>query len=211
MHRLIMNSETYKIGVDLLQRRECSERSRRYVPVAVFRAAAGRGNHSRCDPVRQRANQPRSGRYTVFPLLAASVRDGYRQGKWILTKEEPATWRRSVYSYWKRGIKYPMFDVHDQPDQNVTSREAQISTVPTQALTLLNNEFVLLQARYLAERVIRETGSNDVAAQVRTLYRIALSREPAATELAGQIDFLRKQREFRAPQATSGTSVDWRH
>jgi hypothetical protein len=70
------------------------------------------------------------------------VREGYRQGKWVLTKEEPATWRRSVYSYWKRGMKFPMFDVHDQPDQNVTTEKRNITTVPTQALTLLNNEFV---------------------------------------------------------------------
>jgi hypothetical protein len=133
-----------------------------------------------------------------FPSLPQRVREGYRQGKWILTKEEPATWRRSVYSYWKRGMKFPMFDVHDQPDQNVTTEKRNITTVPTQALTLLNNEFVLLQARYLAERVMREAGSSDSAAQVKMLYRIALSREPSASELAGQLEFIRKQREFRA-------------
>ena len=117
-----------------------------------------------------------------------------------MTKEEPATWRRSVYAYWKRGMRYPMFDVHDQPDQNVTSEKRNITTVPTQALTLLNNEFVLLQARHLAERVMREAGS-DPASQVKTLYRIALSREPSQTEMSGQIEFVQKQRAFQASRS----------
>ena len=91
-----------------------------------------------------------------------------------------------------------MFDVHDQPDQNVTSEKRNITTVPTQALTLLNNEFVLLQARHLAERVRREAGSDDPASQIKTLYRIALSREPSQAEMAGQIEFIGKQRAFQA-------------
>ncbi|MDX1981968.1 MAG: PSD1 and planctomycete cytochrome C domain-containing protein [Bryobacteraceae bacterium] len=135
-----------------------------------------------------------------FPSIPLSVREGYRQGKWVLTKEGPETWRRSVYSYWKRGMKYPMFDVHDQPDLNVTTEKRNITTVPTQALTLLNNEFVLIQARHLAERVKKEAG-DDAAAQVRTLYRIALSRSPGDTELAGQVKFLNAQREFQAARA----------
>jgi hypothetical protein len=95
-------------------------------------------------------------------------------------------------------MKYPMFDVHDQPDQNITSEKRNITTVPTQALTLLNNEFVLLQARHLAERATREAGSADPASQIKTLYRITLSREPSQAELSGQIEFIRNQRTFQA-------------
>src|SRR2546430_4810980 len=60
-----------------------------------------------------------------FPALPQSVRDGYRQGKWMLTKEEPATWRRSVYSYWKRGMRYPMFE--DRKSTRLNSSHSQIS------------------------------------------------------------------------------------
>jgi hypothetical protein len=132
-----------------------------------------------------------------FPATPVRVREGYRQGRWELTQEEPATWRRSIYSYWKRGMKFPMFDVHDQPDQNVTTEKRNVSTVPTQALTLLNNEFTLLQARYLADRVQKEAGEGEEA-QVRTLYRIALSREPSANELSTSLDFLAKEQEFES-------------
>src|SRR5687768_12342940 len=109
-------------------------------------------------------------------------------------------------------MKYPMFDVHDQPDQNVTTEKRNITTVPTQALTLLNNEFVLIQAQHLAERVMREAGSSDPAAQIKTLYKIALSREPSPGELAEQLEFIRKQREFRKDGASElGALIDLTH
>ena len=209
MHRLIMTSETYKMGSTFYNAQNVEKDPESFFlwryPVRrlegeiirdVILSASGQINLEAGGP-------------PFFPSLPARVREGYNQGKWILTKEEPATWRRSVYSYWKRGMKFPMFDVHDQPDQNITTEKRNITTVPTQALTLLNNEFVLLHARYLAERVVREGGGSDPAAQIKTLYRIALSREPSPAELAGQMEFIRKQREFRAAKASgSGENVD---
>jgi hypothetical protein len=138
-----------------------------------------------------------------FPATPVRVREGYRQGRWDLTEEEPATWRRSIYSYWKRGMKFPMFDVHDQPDQNVTTEKRNVSTVPTQALTLLNNEFTLMQAGYLADRVEQEAGAAGEE-QVRALYRIALSREPSRNELSASLEFLATEREFQSAESGSG-------
>ena len=108
----------------------------------------------------------------------------------MLTKEEPATWRRSVYSYWKRARKFPMFEVFDQPDTMVTCERRNMTTVPTQALTLLNNEFVLLQSRHFAERV-QEGGRRTIPrVQIKQAYRIALSRDPTPKEMAESLQFL---------------------
>ena len=195
MHRVIMNSEAYKMEGAFYQAQNLEKdpdnkffwrypvrRLEGEIIRDVILSASGQINLKAGGP-------------PFFPSLPQSVREGYRQGKWILTKEEPATWRRSVYSYWKRGMKYPMFDVHDQPDQNVTTERRNVSTVPTQALTLLNNEFVLLQSRYLAERVAAEAGP-DAAAQVKLLYRITLGRQPTEKELTGDLQFLNKEREL---------------
>jgi hypothetical protein len=137
------------------------------------------------------------------------VREGYRQGRWELTEEGPATWRRSIYSYWKRGMKFPMFDVHDQPDQNITTEKRNVSTVPTQALTLLNNEFMLLQAQHLADRVKNVAGS-EPEAQIKTLYRIALSREPFPSEFSTNLEFLNNERELQLAESgsSSGESLE---
>jgi len=67
-----------------------------------------------------------------------------------------------------------------------------VSTVPTQALTLLNDEFVLRQAKLFADRV-REAAGDDPAKQADLAYRIALSRPPRAEEAALAADFLKKR------------------
>jgi hypothetical protein len=128
-----------------------------------------------------------------FPALPASVHEEVKRvGKWVLTREEPSTWRRSVYSYWKRARKHPMFEVFDQPDLMVSCERRNSTTVPTQALTLLNNEFVLLQAQHFAERV-RRTAGPDPGAQVRVAYQLAVSRDPTAREMADNLRFLEEQ------------------
>ena len=74
-------------------------------------------------------------------------------GIWKRKEDGPAVWRRSVYVYRKRGLVFPMFEVFDLPDQNITCGARNVSTVPTQALTLMNDEFVLRQAKLFADRV----------------------------------------------------------
>jgi hypothetical protein len=93
-----------------------------------------------------------------------------------------------------------MFEVFDQPDATLSCERREVTTVPTQALTLFNNEFFLLQARYFAERVTREAGS-DSGAQIKLMYRIAFSREPSARELHLAADFLKKQAKPGGPAA----------
>ena len=85
-----------------------------------------------------------------------------------------------------------MFEVFDQPDPNVTCERRGVSTAPTQALTLLNNEFVLGQAKAFAERVWKLSGPEQQN-QVRTAFRIALGREPSAKQIADNVAFLNRR------------------
>jgi len=128
----------------------------------------------------------------VFPPLAPEVLASMHEGIWKREEDGPKTWRRSVYVYRKRGLVFPMFEVFDLPDQNTSCGRRNVSTVPTQALTLLNNEFVLRQAKLFADRV-REAAPNDPARQVDLAYRIALARPPRAEEAALGAEFLRKR------------------
>jgi hypothetical protein len=57
------------------------------------------------------------------------------------------------------------------------------STVPTQALTLLNNPFVVRQAELLAER-IRTEAPGDPAKQIDLGYQYALARPATGLEKA---------------------------
>jgi hypothetical protein len=141
-----------------------------------------------------------------FPSIPISVRADQPRGTWELTKEGPGTWRRSVYAYVKRGLKYPMFEVYDLPDLNTTCERRAVSTVPTQALTMLNNEFMLIQANHFAQRVWKEAGSSPEE-QVKTMYRIAFARQPTPRELDSNVAFLKKQRDHETSGAT-GTAAE---
>jgi hypothetical protein len=193
IHRLIMNSETYKLSSSFYN---ASNVEKDPTDVYVWRYPVRRLEGEAIRDIILSASGKinlQAGGPSFFPAIPLSVRVGYANGKWDLTKEEPATWRRSIYSYWKRGMKYPMLDVHDQPDPNFTAERRNISTVPTQALMLLNDEFVLLQSRLLAERVVHEAGS-DLPAEVKLLYKIALSRQPTEKELRDDLEFVNRER-----------------
>ena len=136
-----------------------------------------------------------------FPPIADQVREAFPKGKWDAAEPGPENWRRSVYAYAKRGLRYPFFEVFDLPNMNVTCERRTTTTVPTQALTLLNNRFTLRQARYFAERVAAlEDGSE---ARVRRAYRIALSRSPTDHELEANLAFLRQQEDYHDGDAVA--------
>ena len=127
----------------------------------------------------------------IFPYLPKDILAGQYRGKWKNTPEGPAAWRRGVYVYRRRSLPYPMFDTFDHPDMNVTAGARHVSTVPTQALTLLNNPFVLSQADFLAARVKQAAG--DPESQVKEAYRIALARPATATEIRIGADLITRQ------------------
>ncbi|MCM3880460.1 MAG: PSD1 and planctomycete cytochrome C domain-containing protein [Vicinamibacterales bacterium] len=127
----------------------------------------------------------------IFPNIPEDILQGQYRGKWDNTPEGPAAWRRGVYVYRRRSLPYPMFDTFDHPDLNAMVGARNVSTVPTQALTLLNNPFVLSEARWLAERVGREAA--DPYTQVELAYRIALSRAATETEISIGMDLIKKR------------------
>lgn len=126
----------------------------------------------------------------VFPELSQEVLASMDKGIWNNTKDGPEVWRRSVYVYRKRGLPLPFFEVFDLPDQNLTCGRRNVSTVPTQALTLMNNDWVLKQAARFADRVATEAGP-DNAARVARAYELALGRRPSAEELRVGEEYLR--------------------
>ncbi len=120
----------------------------------------------------------------VFPHVPEEIlATAQAYGRWDNQPDGPEVWRRSIYVYRRRTLSFPFFETFDLPDQNVTTASRNTSTVAPQALTLLNNPFVLGQAELFAERV-RRIVSNDIAAQVDLAYRTALTRPPSEEEAA---------------------------
>ena len=102
-------------------------------------------------------------------------------GIWCEEPDRPEVWRRSVYVFRRRSLGFPFFDTFDLPDQNQTAAARNVSTVSTQALTLMNNPFVLNQAELFAQRLEREA-PGDLDRQIDLAYLIALTRKPSDME-----------------------------
>jgi hypothetical protein len=197
MQRLIMTSETYKMA-SAFYRPANAEKDPTNVYLSAFppRRLEVEVIRDLTLAVSGELNL-KAGGEAFFPSLPRAVRAAQPRGYWELTKEGPDNWRRSVFAHRKRGLKYPMFEVFDEPDANVTCERRAVSTVPTQALTMLNNEFILLQADHFAERISKEAGA-DPQAQVKSMYRIALGRDPNPKELKSNVAFLDRQRAARS-------------
>lgn len=197
MHRLIMNSETYQMASEYSSGGAMEEDPDNiYLWHYPQRRLEGEAIRDSILAVSGNLNR-QAGGPAYFPPVPEQVRKSVAKGIWVVNTDGPEVWRRGVYSYYKRGMKYPMFEVFDQPDPNVTCERRSVSTVPTQALTLLNNEFVLTQAKFFADRVIKSAGAEQES-QVRAAYRLALSREPSPNEIRGNVEFLNRQMRAHA-------------
>jgi hypothetical protein len=100
-----------------------------------------------------------------------------------LTPDASEMWRRSIYRFVVRTTPHRFMTTLDCPDPaNLTPARVQTTTA-LQALTLSNNDFMLKQAQYLADRILAETAS--VEEGVRRAFRLCFQREPDAAEGAG--------------------------
>lgn len=97
-----------------------------------------------------------------------------------ITPDKPELWRRSIYRFIVRTTPHQFMTTLDCPDPaNFTPARAQTTTA-LQALTLSNNEFMLQQARHLAER----------AQTPERAFQLCFQRDAKPDELAAakQID-----------------------
>ena len=104
-------------------------------------------------------------------------------------RDDSETFRRSVYAFVKRSVRNPMMEVFDAPDPTSACGRRNTTTVPTQALTLLNDEWVRECAVQFAQRVFNEAGSGP-AQQVDRAFRVALGRVPTPAERTRSLEFL---------------------
>ena len=88
-----------------------------------------------------------------------------------------AWFRRTVYRFSPRGGRSALLDTFDCPDPSAAIPRRAVTTTPLQALSLLNNGFVLQMSHYFAERVTGG-GEGDTDLQVRQAWQLAIGREP---------------------------------
>ena len=133
----------------------------------------------------------------IKPRLPVALLEQSKRNEWPKISKENAThWRRSVYIYRKRQLPMPLLSLFDAPDASQSCAARFASTTPTQALVLLNDEFVNEQARYLAERVLAESPAHPARAMIERAYAL-----PAADQQVAEAEaFVARRMKTRKSQ-----------
>jgi len=182
MHRLILNSETYRQSskhIDPKAEEADPEnilhwrfRSRRLEAEAVRDAVLA---------VSGRLNPEQFG-LPIFPPLPDGVAEAVKwdEGKWN-TQDGPEGRKRSIYIYQQRSMTMPLMQTFDSVVCDGSRDRRQTSTTPLQALTMYNGCFANEEANHFAARIRKEAGDS-LAAQIPLAFKTALGREPAPEE-----------------------------
>jgi mono/diheme cytochrome c family protein len=189
LHRLMMTSQAYQmVSDDLAANLKADPENRLFwrMPRERLEAEIVRDQMLAVAGTLDRT----TGGPAVFPYIDPALFQSSTGRTWPGRPEsDPSTQRRSLYVFSKRSIRYPMFEAFDQPDMINSCDRRNRSTISPQALLLMNNAFVMRQAKFFAQRVMSEAGA-DTADQVERAYQLALARPPREHEKSQAVAFI---------------------
>ena len=102
--------------------------------------------------------------------------------------------RRTVYGFVERQNLPGLFRTFDFASPDTSSSQRFQTTVPQQALFLMNSPFALDQARRLAGRP-EIAGTSDPAIRVTRMYALVLQREPDSAEREAAMRYVERADE----------------
>jgi hypothetical protein len=113
--------------------------------------------------------------------------------------------RRSLYLNVRRNFLDPMFLAFDMPVPFSTMGRRNVSNVPAQALTLLNDPLILEQSRQWAERILASSARSN-RERLDALYLAAFARAPTQSESDACLSFLDERTAAQASK-TAGAQA----
>ncbi len=122
------------------------------------------------------------------------------KGQWKTSKDEADHWRRSIYIFARRNLRYPIFESFDRPEAGDSCAKRDPSTTAIQALQMLNSSLSFECSNRLCRRILGEDVKSDVLDSknneslrednIEMLYRLALAREPTNQEKKILLEFV---------------------
>jgi hypothetical protein len=143
----------------------------------------------------------------IKPRLRAELLPTSQRNKWPqLETEGPEQWRRSVYIYVKRQLLMPMMELFDAPTTTDSCPQRIPSVVPTQALVLMNDEFVEDHAGFLAQRAAPRE-DEPLASAVARMYELAMARPAGEGRLQQALAFVQERERVYSEENPSAARV----
>ncbi len=129
---------------------------------------------------------PKVGGPGVFPPVPADAIKGAKG--WNVSADTSEHARRSLYIFAKRNLRFPLLEVFDAPDSNLTCPERGRSTTAPQSLTLLNADEVLVASKTISAGLAKD--EKEPRERVALAYRRILGRQPTEREQTVAAQFL---------------------
>lgn len=137
----------------------------------------------------------------VMPPLPDELVGTLLKGQWKTSKEESAHWRRSIYIFARRNLRYPIFESFDRPEAGTSCAKRDLSTSATQALQMLNSSLSVECSSLLRDRILTdirnrhadsssEIGKKISNAKIDRLFRYALGRSATEKEIDSVSQFI---------------------
>ncbi|WP_437230764.1 PSD1 and planctomycete cytochrome C domain-containing protein [Planctomicrobium sp. SH661] len=115
---------------------------------------------------------------------------------------------RSIYLMQQRMKQHPFLGLFDGADTNASTPHRQLTTVPTQALYLMNNEFIHNSSRLMAQRFMQSSDSDEV--RINNAFLSAFGRPAEANEIQESLEFLaRYQSAMATAPADQALASSW--
>ena len=189
LHRLIVTSATYRQASSTTA--SDSDPSNRWLSRFPRRRLTGESIRDAMFAASDTLNTDAHGP-GMMPPLPDELLKTLLKNQWTTSDKQSDHYRRSVYLFARRNLRYPIFEAFDRPDANASCPQRGRSTTAPQSLLLLNSAFSLDAAQRLAGCVLamhREVDEHSIAAA----FRRALSRPPKHEELAMLVEFVGRQ------------------
>ncbi|MGI9243492.1 MAG: DUF1553 domain-containing protein, partial [Verrucomicrobiales bacterium] len=182
MHRLIMNSQTYQMSSAGNPQALAKDPSNQLFWRFNMRRLSAEEIRDSILYLSGNLNLAIGGP-SMYPTLDDVVlsTSSTKGGKWGKSSPEEQG-RRSIYIKIKRSLKPPEIESFDFADTDAPCPVRFTTTVPTQALNMLNSRFLNDQAAMMATN-LREAVGDDVREQIRHGLQTAFSREADGTEI----------------------------
>lgn len=115
------------------------------------------------------------------------------KNQWPVTESRAQHDRRSIYLFARRNLRFPLFEVFDKPDSNLSCPLRSQTTIAPQALQLMNSTFAWDIATRVSSRI--RSASSSYPQSVELLYKLTFQRPPKEVECSEIEQFLAENPE----------------
>ena len=194
MHRLILLSSAYRLSSKSTPKGLAKDPGNRWFWRFAMRRLSAEEVRDSFLAVSGTLNS-KAGGASIYPPIPREVLAGQSVpgAGWETSKPEEAA-RRSVFIHVKRSLQVPILATHDAPDTDASCPVRYTTTVPSQALGLLNGEFANEQSGRFADRLQKELPGR-LSDQLRRAVRLTTGIDPPAEELARDLAWIARLRK----------------